>query len=152
MMFSYFPYAAAFTGDEIDPGLVAVSLVLSPFVFIVVAFVSRHPQRPRQVLRAMGLLIPIGLAIGLVSPALGATAGFAVGGVLCLKPLPHAETYRWRAISVAVTVFYTFALLLLITPAGVFAGGILPFLMIGFADEYTQWRADVRRRNAAERA
>ena len=148
MMFSYFPYAAAFAGGEIDPGLIGVALVLAPFVFIILAFVSRHPQRPQRVLRSMALLVPIALAFGLLSPPLGATAGFGVGGVMCLRPLSHADTYKWRALAIAVTVFYTFVLLLLIPPAGVFAGGILPLLMIGFADEYTQWRADVRARFA----
>jgi hypothetical protein len=32
-------------------------------------------------------------------------------------------------------------LLVVATPAGVFTGGLLPLLMLGFADEYTAWRA-----------
>jgi hypothetical protein len=48
---------------------------------------------------------------------------------------------KWRLWATGFTVVYVFFLLLLITPAGVFAGGLVPLLMIGFADEYTAWRA-----------
>jgi len=30
------------------------------------------------------------------------------------------------------------------TPAGIFTGGLLPLLMLGFADEYAAWRAASR--------
>ena len=150
MMMSYFPYAASFRTTEsgsvqINVGLVGISLVLAPFVFVVVAFMSQNPKAPRRVLQSMGLLIPIGLSIGLLSPVLGATAAFAVGGALCLRPLTYVDTAKWRAWSVGITVLYTFILLVIITPAGVFAGGLLPLLMLGFADEYTEWRASTGR-------
>lgn len=146
MMFSYFAYAAAFVtgegGEEtIDVALVGVSLVIAPFVFVAVAFVSRHPKAPRMVVRAMILLPLVGLAIGLLAPILGATAAFAVGGAFTLNPPDAPEVVRWRALSVAVTVLYTFVLLVVATPAGVFTGAMLPLLLIGFADEFAIWRA-----------
>lgn len=145
MMFSYFPYAAAFRNDDagtvqIDMGLVGISLAIAPFVFIAVAFISRNREAPKRILYSLALTIPIGLSVGLLSPVLGATAAFGVGGVLCLRPLPVASPYKIRIWTVVFTVLYTLVLLVFITPAGVFSGGLLPLLMIGFADEYSMWR------------
>jgi hypothetical protein len=146
MMFSYFPYAAAFRTDEagtvqIDMGLVGISLAIAPFVFLAVAFISRNPEAPKRVMYSLALSIPIGLAVGLLAPPVGATAAFGVGGVLCLRPLPVGSPYKFRVWSVVFTTAYTLLLLLFFPAiAGVFAGGLLPLLMIGFADEYSMWR------------
>ena len=143
-MFSYFPYAAAFVqpdGGEraIDGGLVAVALVIAPLVFVVVALVSRNPRTPKMVLLSMGLLLGLGLALGLVSPVLGAAAGFGVGAALCLRlpDIPGQMTRRLIAVTLAIA--YTTALLFIATPAGVLSGAIVPILMVGFADEYGAW-------------
>lgn len=144
MMFSYFPYASSFStppggGVEINPALVGIGLVLAPFVFIALAFVSRNKRAPRRVLQSMGLLIGLGLTVGLLSPVLGATAAFGVGAVLCLNPPLINDVYKWRIGATGLTVVYTFVLLVVATPAGVFTGGLLPLLMVGFADEYSIW-------------
>lgn len=149
MVFSYFSYAAAFATpegepDRIDVGLVGVGLALAPFVFIVVGFVSRNPNAPKRVLQSMGLLILLGLPLGLLSPVLGAAAGFGVGGSLCLKPPSLDGVLKWRLWATGFTVAYILFLLVFIRPAGVFAGGLLPLLMIGFADEYRAWQATQR--------
>jgi hypothetical protein len=47
MMFSYFPYAAAFAGSGIDGGLAAIGLTLAPMVLVAVAFVSHNPRAAR---------------------------------------------------------------------------------------------------------
>jgi len=144
-MFSYFTYAAAFTvetadgGPGIDLGLVAISLVIAPFVFVVLGFVSRDPGAARDVLRAMGLLVVTGLVVGLVSPALGASAGFGAGGIITLKRANDRRIVIWRISAVIFTVVYVLLLLVTITPAGLFAGGLLPLAMLGFADEYVLW-------------
>jgi len=146
MMFSYFPYAAAFATPEgeptqIDVGLLGIGLVMAPFVFIVVGFVSRNAQTPKRVLQSLGLLLLLGLALGLLSPVLGAAAGFGVGGSLCLNRSSLEGVMKWRLYATGFMVVYLLFLLVVITPAGVFAGGLLPLLMVGFADEYTAWRA-----------
>lgn len=145
MMFSYFPYAAAFATaegepDRIDPALAGVGLVIAPFVFVVLGFVSRNPKAPKRVLQSMAWLILLGLAIGLVSPVLGATAGFAAGATLCLNPPVVPQPYKWRWWATALAVVYTLFLLVVATPAGVFTGGLIPLLLVGFADEYAVWR------------
>jgi uncharacterized membrane protein YczE len=144
MMFSYFPYASSFStppegGVEINPALVGIGLVVAPFVFIVLGFVSRNTKAPKRVIQSMVLLILLGLTVGLLSPVLGATAAFGAGATLCLKPPSLNHVYKWRIGAVVLTVVYTFLLLLFATPAGVFTGGLLPLLMVGFADEYNIW-------------
>ena len=145
-MFSYFPYAAAFVvgpGDPaaIDGGLVGIGLAVAPFVFVTVAFASRNPDMGRAVLRAMGLLLLLGLSVGLLAPVLGATAGFGVGGALTLSRPDVPDVLNWRVAFTAIGVVYTFALLVFLTPAGVFTGGLIPLLLLGFADEFAAWRA-----------
>lgn len=149
MMFSYFPYAAAFATPEgeptqIDVGLLGIGFVMAPFVFVAVAFVSRNPLAPKRVLQSMGLLPLLGLVVGLLSPVLGAVAAFGVGGALCLNPPNLDGVLKWRLWATGFTVAYILFLLVVVTPAGVFAGGLLPLLMLGFADEYTAWRAAQR--------
>ena len=142
MMFSYFPFAAAFASpDGIDGGLVAIALAVAPLVFVILAFVSRHPRAPRRVLQAMAALLGVGFTVGLFAPVLGAAAGFAVGGALCLNPPDVVEVAKWRISATILMTFYTFILLLFVTPAGVFSGGLLPLMMLGFGDEYALWSA-----------
>lgn len=154
MMFSYFPYASAFTSLDdgtvrINMGLVGIGLAVAPFVFVTLGFVSRNPRAPRRVLQSMGLLLGLGLSVGLLAPVLGATAAFAAGATLCLTPPPVNDVYRWRWGATVLTIVYVFILLVVATPAGVFTGGLIPLLLVGFADEYAVW-AHERDRAAGE--
>jgi hypothetical protein len=151
-MFSYFSFAAAFVPAQaeatptLDTGLLAISLAIAPLVFVVAGFVSRNPSAPRRVLTALGLLVAVGLTVGWLAPVLGAASGFGVGVALTLNMPEFSLQLRRRLIGVGVAIVYTFFLLLLATPAGVFTGALLPPLMIGFADEYGAWvtRREVR--------
>ncbi len=137
MMFSYFPYATAFAGsDSIDGGLVAIALAVAPLVFVLLAFVSRNPKAPRRVLEAMVILLGVGFTVGLFAPVLGAAAGFGAGAAICLAPPDVPNVAKWRMSAVIFMTFYTLLLLLFVTPAGVFSGGLLPLMIVGFADEY----------------
>jgi hypothetical protein len=154
MMFSYFPYASAFsTLDSGEVGinmpLVGIGLVMAPFVFVALGFVSRNPRAPKRVLQSMVLLLLLGLSIGLLAPVLGATAAFGAGAILCLNPPAINDVYKWRVGATVSAVVYTFILLVTATPAGVFTGGLVPLLMVGFADEYAIW---VYRKKASLRA
>jgi hypothetical protein len=146
MMFSYFPYARAFAVPEgappaIDVGLVGVALAVAPFVFVALGFISQNSRAPRQILVAMGLLLAIGLGVGLLAPVLGAAAGFSFGGAITLARAPLYDVLRLRLIAATALTLYLFFLLVVATPAGVFAGGLLPLMALGFADEFTYWRA-----------
>jgi len=144
MLFSYFSYAAAFRSVEgtttIDATLVGIAALLAPLVFVTVALVSRN-VRPKLVLWAMLLLVLIGLAVGLLAPILGASAGFGVGIALVLAQPDVADVLRRRIFGVLLGVIYTFVLLVFATPAGVFTGAVLPPILVGLADEYSVWKA-----------
>lgn len=146
MMFSYFSYGAAFVDSEGDRSgfqleLAAIGLAIAPFVFIVLGFVSRNPTAPKRVLQAMGLLLLVGLSIGLLDPLLGAAVGFCLGGALVLNRPDVARLMSWRFGAVAFTTMYMLVLLVVAAPAGIFAGAVIPLMMIGFADEYAAWSA-----------
>lgn len=151
VLFSYFTYLGAFSfSDEhiaVDPGLVGIGATIAPLAFIVFGFLSRNPRAARDVLRAMGALLALGLGLGLITPAIGATAGFGAGAAICLNRPQVEGVYKRRAIAVVFAVVYTFVLLVIDEGAGVFTGAILPVLMVGFADEYSAWVA--RRHGAA---
>lgn len=139
-------YAAAFaaseegSGFDIDGGLVSIALALAPLVFISVAFISRNPQAWRRILQSVGLLLVTGLILGLVSPIIGAAAGFGAGIALSLHPVAVEGWLRWRLIAVVLAIVYMFALLVVIPAAGLIAGALAPGLMVGLADEYRLWR------------
>jgi hypothetical protein len=147
MMLSYFSYAAAFVdevgdadGIRLEPAF--IGLGFAPFVFIALGFLSRNPRAPRQVLIAMGLLLVVGLAVGLIDPLLGAAVGFGLGGALVLNRPDVERVMYWRLAAVAFTAIYVLVLLVVATPAGIFTGAVLPLMMVGFADEYAAWSAE----------
>lgn len=143
MTVSYFSFAYATALPErllAVPTLIA--LALAPFVFVAVAFISRNPRAPRQVLRAMALLLPIALVIGLLIPIIGAAAGFGVGMAITLNEPGYADILRNRLIAVAAAVAYAFFLMVLgAVEAGITTGALLPPVIIGIADEFTVWRS-----------
>jgi hypothetical protein len=146
MMVSYFSYAAAFVDDTsgertVEPAPAVVGLAIAPFVFIVLGFVSRNARAPKRVLGAMGLLVAVGLAVGLLDPLVGAATGFCLGGAIVLNRPDVERLMFWRYGAVVFTSFYMLVLLVVAVPAAVFTGAILPLMMIGFADEYAAWSA-----------
>lgn len=146
MMVSYFAYAAAFVDPEtgertVEPMPMLVGLAIAPFVFIALGFVSKNPRAPKLVLAAMGLLLIVGLTIGLLDPLVGAATGFCLGGALVLNRPAIERLMFWRLGAVVFTALYMLVLLVVVPPAGVFTGGILPLMMVGFADEYAAWSA-----------
>ncbi len=145
LLFSYVSIAAAFTTDDEGESLVgaggaALGFGLVPFVFLLLAFVSMHKRASMAVLKAMGLFLLLAFPIGVLAPALGATAGFAAGGVVALRPSEMTQM-KVRYIAAALAVVYVLFLLLFIPAAGVMAGAMIPLMAIGFADEYSIWMA-----------
>jgi hypothetical protein len=148
LYFSYLMLAVAVSPEvegepaTLDSGLFGLALATAPFAFVALAFLSRHPRAPRAVLRAMAVYLIVGLPLGLVTPVFGASAGFAAGGVIALRPMEYRELYKVRIIAAAAGSLYVLVLVFTITSAGVFTGGVLPFIAIGLADEYSAWRAE----------
>lgn len=92
-------------------------------------------------LQAIAALVALGLVLGLISPVIGAAAGFGVGIALCLHPVGVEGWLKRRLIGVGLALVYMLALLIFIPAAGLIAGAVVPGLMVGFADEYSVWRA-----------
>lgn len=117
-------------------GLLGIALGLVPGVFAVGAFVSQSPSVIKATLKASGLWVA-GVAIFFFDLPTGLVAGFGAGGVLAFR-LRTKNSYRARAIAIALCVIYTFVLLRVAPEVGLFAGAPLPFIAIGLADMYTE--------------
>lgn len=124
----------------VDLGLVVFALALAPLVFMSVGWISQQEDTPKKTLQAMGLLVVLGLALGLLSPIVGAAAGFGVGIAITLNMPDFEGQLMRRLLAVGFAVAYMYLMLRLIPPAGVLAGGVLPGPMVGLADEYGAWR------------
>ena len=127
---------AAASSEDAQPweGALILGLASVPFLFVILAFVSKHPSAPSAVLRAMGLFLLAGLAFSIgVNPIVGVVAGFGVGGAVALRPA--ATTMRRRLVGVALALAVLMALLLTVPAIGVAAAPFLPFAAVGFADQ-----------------
>jgi hypothetical protein len=146
LQFSYWPILMGATGlflDDRSLGPVYLGLALVPFVFLVLAFGSRHPRASGAVLRGMGLFILVGLPVGAtVGPLLGVPAGFAVGGITALRPPDgFSRVGRARGIAVLAGLVYLVVVAVLAPLFAAFVGAVLPFTVLGLADQALEWRA-----------
>ncbi|MEA3510585.1 MAG: hypothetical protein U9R51_04030 [Actinomycetota bacterium] len=124
-------------GPEVAGPSFFFGMIMVPFAFVVLAFVSRHPNAPMAVLKAMGLFLLVGLPVGMLIPVLGLVAGFGVGGVVAYR-MEESHRYGPRLIAIGGISVYTLLLMIIATPIGVFTGGFLPFVALVFADRYSE--------------
>jgi hypothetical protein len=146
LQFSYWPILTGATGlflAERSLGPVYLGLALVPFVFLVLAFGSRHPRASGAVLRGMGLFILVGLPVGaMVGPLLGVPAGYAVGGITALRPPDgFSRVGRARGIAVLLGLVYLVVMAFVAPFFAAFVGAVLPFTVLGLADQALEWRA-----------
>src|SRR5262245_1281888 len=73
-----------------------VGLALIPFVFIVLAFMSQHPNAPAAAAKAMGLSLLIGIPVSALAgdAVTGIVAGVGAGGIVALRSEP---VHNWKA-------------------------------------------------------
>jgi hypothetical protein len=144
MQLSYWPAVAAAWADPTDDVVTAgmiVGLSAVPFVFMLVAFASRHPRAPWAVVRAMGLFVVVALPLGMLHVASGVAAGYAAGGLAALRA---PEGLRSRPARISMVVAITFSITILLAVAlevGLVLGALLPFPAIGLADRAASRRA-----------
>jgi hypothetical protein len=139
VVYAMFIYSlAAASGDEVifAGGLLGIGLGLVPGVFAIAAFVSQNPSAVKATLKATGLWV-LAVAIFFFDLPTGLVAGFGAGGVVAFR-LNKTNSYRIRAVAVALCTLYTFVILRISPQLGLFAGAALPFIVIGFADMYTE--------------
>jgi hypothetical protein len=140
--FSYWAIVAGATADADSPeglesgvGLLAFGLAVVPFVFLVLAFASRHPRAPGAALKAMGVFLLVGLPLGLVNVVVGTAVGFAAGGVLALRPVDGVDTRKRRWIAVVALALYLGVLLVVLPAFGLVSGAVLPLAIHGLVDQ-----------------
>jgi hypothetical protein len=147
MFFAYSALLSGLADDTIDDSVrtaaFAVGMAAVPFVFVVLAFGSRHPRAPTAVLKSLGVWIVIGVSIGWFSFGLGLVLAFGAGGMISLRADdPGAHRARTWALLIAVT--YVIVLSVAVSPGiGLFAAGTVPLIALGFADQYAEHRRGV---------
>jgi hypothetical protein len=147
LQFSFWPILTATTAAGVEGfdggGLLAFGLALVPLVFGVLAFASRHPNAPAQVLKAMGLFILIGVPVTLVNALVGIVLGFGAGGIVTLRPAePDAAAWRWRALAIGAA--YIVGLLFIAPDFAVISAAVLPFGVLGLVDQAAEGSAAER--------
>lgn len=131
-------------------GLLALGLALAPFVFVVAGWLSRHPNWPLAVMKAMGLFVAVGATLGLVLvwlPGAAVVATVAAYGAGAAVTLRREEEQPLRPRVLAVVFSAVWVAILLAAGAGPFgfmSGAVLPFAAVTFADEFVQLRAAAR--------
>jgi hypothetical protein len=127
-----FVSAAAGQGDP-GPAL-AVGAAVAPFVFVALAFLSRHANPGKAVLSGMGLLFVVGfpLLAFMGDAVTGTIAGYGAGGVAALRPEPGLS-WRPRALAVVVAGLLA-AVLVRLTTVGLLLAPLLPLTGLGVAD------------------
>jgi hypothetical protein len=127
-----------------DPAAaLALGLALIPFVFIVLAVVSRQSRKPGAVLRAMGLALVVGIPVSALAAdaVTGIVAGIGAGGICALRS-DAAHNWRARALAVGAAALYTFVLVNTVGALALLPAPIFPFTGIGVADHLSERRRD----------
>ncbi|MGZ5212211.1 MAG: hypothetical protein ACXWYT_02585 [Actinomycetota bacterium] len=133
--------------------LIAFGLCLLPFVFIVLAFLSEHPKAPAAVVKAMGLVIVVGIPVSaLAADAVsGLVAAVGAAGIVALRAdMDH--NWKARAVAVVLATVYIFFLLRTASDVALLMGPVLPFTGIGVADHLSERKRDRDRQAAAREA
>jgi hypothetical protein len=143
--------AAASDSENAPQGapFIAFGLALVPFVFIALAFLSEHPRAPAAAVKAMVLALLVGIPVSALAAdaVTGLVAGLGAGGVVALRADP-TETWRPRALSVAIASVWVFVALRSTSEVALVLAPALPFTGIGLADHLSQRK---RERRAAGR-
>jgi len=119
----------------------AIGLVLVPVVFIVLAFLSRHPRAPTAVLYAMMFSIMIGVPLAAFDVVSALTLGFGAGGVVALAK-HEDDSWVARSIAVVLVTVYIVVLLRYLVGAALFGAAVLPLVAVGSADEIMERHAE----------
>jgi hypothetical protein len=129
-------------GEPNTTAAFALGLAIIPFVFIVLAFMSGHPKAPGAVVKAMTLSVLIGIPVSALAgdAVTGIVAGVGAGGIVALR-MDVGQSWRARAIAVAIAALYTFVLVRTAGAMVLLAAPVLPLTGIGVADHLAERRA-----------
>jgi hypothetical protein len=122
---------------------IAFGLVLLPFVFLALAFLSEHPRASGATAKALLLTILVGAPIsGLAGDAVtGFVAGVGAGGIVAIRA-DVAHNWKARAIAVIAVSACVFILLRSTTVIALLLAPVVPFTSIGVADHLSERRRE----------
>jgi hypothetical protein len=122
---------------------IAFGLVLLPFVFLVLAFLSEHPRASGATAKALLLTILVGAPVSAFAgdAVTGFVAGVGAGGIVAMRA-DVAHNWKARAIAVLAVSAYVFILLRSTTVIGLLLAPVLPFTSIGVADHLSERRRE----------
>jgi hypothetical protein len=122
---------------------IAFGLVLLPFVFLALAFLSEHSRASGATVWALLLTILVGAPVsGLAGDAVtGFVAGVGAGGIVAMRA-DVAHSWKARAVAVLVVSAYVFILVRSATVIALLLAPVLPFTSIGVADHLSERRRD----------
>ncbi len=149
LAFSYWSIVYAFVGaaagtvDPLPP--LALGLGLAPFVFVTLAFLSRHEGAPGAVLRAMLWAPLVGVSTFVLAREVvtALVAGFGAGGGVSLRAEPIHKGW-WRPAAILTVAIYTFVLVRTVPPMAVFGAPFFPLFALGAADLLAERRQQNR--------
>jgi hypothetical protein len=134
------------SGGVAAPGLwIAFGLMLVPFVFVVIAFASAHPNAPSAVVKAMALAVVVGLPISALAAdaVTGFVAGIGAGGIVALRS-DVERPWRARMLGVLLATAWAFLTVRVVPEAALLLAPILPFTSVGLADHLVVLRRERR--------
>lgn len=121
----------------------AIGFALVPLVLVIVAFGSGRVEPAASVLKGMGLWLLIALPLSLAHPAIGICAGFTAAAAVTLHRA-EGVPLKPRVAAIVMAAGYVTLLVVVLPPAGVFAGAVTPLLAIRGADIWSE-REDAKR-------
>jgi len=147
--FVYWPIVSSVAAaDEAASAGLWVGLAITPMVFLILAFTSRHPRAPGATARAMGLFLLIALPIGLLNIVVGLAAGFGAGATAALRREEYRHSLKARVLGVLAAAVYLLVLTLLgplfggLGEFAIMSGAVVPLAAVGLADEVSEARSD----------
>ena len=122
---------------------IAFGLVLLPFVFLVLAFLSEHPRASGATAKALILTILVGAPVSAFAgdAVTGFVAGVGAGGIVAMRA-EVANNWKARAIAVLAVSVYVFILLRSASDIALLLAPVLPFTSIGVADHLSERRRE----------
>lgn len=121
---------------------IAFGLVLVPFVFLALAFLSEHPRASGATAMALILTILVGAPVSAFSDVVtGFVAGVGAGGIVAMRA-DIAHNWKARAVAVLVVSAYVFILVRSATVIALLLAPVLPFTSIGVADHLSERRRE----------
>lgn len=122
---------------------IAFGLVLLPFVFLVLAFLSEHPRASGATAKALILTILVGAPVSAFAgdAVTGFVAGVGAGGIVAMRE-EVANNWKARAIAVLAVSVYVFILLRSASVIALLLAPVLPFTSIGVADHLSERRRE----------